>query len=83
MGSGCDAISLCIEGGMSKFQSRCVNAPIVRAPDVIDRPLLPPGLALDTLKLLFIGSLRHEPNVVGLDHLRLATWPRINPLYQA
>jgi glycosyltransferase involved in cell wall biosynthesis len=67
-----DATSLAGEGVVSHLVPNV--AADMEAPDLVPEPLPPPG---NSQRVLFVGDLRHRPNLDGLIRFVDNIWPRI------
>jgi glycosyltransferase involved in cell wall biosynthesis len=71
-----DSISVCTYEDVDLLQSREPRADLVRVPNVVAKPRLPPTPS-DHPRLLFVGSLAHGPNVQGLEAFLETAWPKV------
>lgn len=73
---GWQGVSVCTEEDVALLQARVPEAHVHRVPNVVDRPLLAPGAGA-ALRVLFVGSLAFNANLVGLRAFVEGAWGRI------
>lgn len=71
-----DAVSVCTDHDVADLRRTYPATPIIKVPNVIDRPLLPPTRRSEG-RILFIGNLSFAPNVQGLQLFLQEAWPAI------
>jgi glycosyltransferase involved in cell wall biosynthesis len=72
-----DSVCVCTTEDVAILRSTYPGAHVVKVPNVIDRPWLPPRPDDGTVRLLFVGSLGFSPNIHGLRVFLTEAWPRI------
>lgn len=72
-----DSISLASCEDVEVLKARYGAGNLFRVPNVIDRPFLPQRRSGEEPRILFVGGLRHEPNVHGLRIFLEQAWPAI------
>ncbi|WP_174290927.1 glycosyltransferase [Sphingomonas bacterium] len=71
-----DAISLCSDEDVARMAAEMPGTPVVKLPNVIDRPLLASATG-DGFAMLFVGNLDFPPNRQGLARFVAEAWPLI------
>ena len=72
-----DGVSVCTSEDAATLRRAYPAAHVVKAPNVIDRPALPPRPDDGTTRLLFVGNLSFYPNIQGLILFVTEALPRI------
>ena len=70
-------VSVCTDEDVQELRESYPAAHVVKAPNVIDRPALPPRAEDGTVRLLFVGNLSFFPNIQGLRVFVEEAWPLI------
>jgi glycosyltransferase involved in cell wall biosynthesis len=74
---GWDGVSVCSDEDVALLRARAPRARVLRIPNVMERPLLPPRDEDGRTRLLFVGNLGFGPNIQGLSAFLQEAWPRI------
>ena len=72
-----DAVSVCTDEDVAALRATYPAARVVKVPNVIERPALPPRPPGADIRLLFVGNLEFTPNVHGLQVFVDEAWPLI------
>jgi glycosyltransferase involved in cell wall biosynthesis len=69
------SISLCTDEDVGYLRASEPGASVVKVPNVVDRPFLPPRTPDGRFRVLFVGNLSFAPNVQGLGVFADQAWP--------
>ena len=72
-----DAVSVCSDDDALKLGVAYPAASVVKVPNVVHRPRLPPPSVQPVVRVLFVGNLTHAPNTLGLRVFIEEGWPRV------
>jgi hypothetical protein len=72
-----DGVSVCTQEDVSALRAAHPGTHVVKVPNVIDRPALPPREPDGTTRLLFVGNLSFYPNTQALHLFVTQALPRV------
>lgn len=71
------AVSVCTDEDVAALRARRPQAEVVKIPNIVKRPELPPRVPDGNFNILFAGNLRFRPNVDGLLAFVAQAWPAL------